>query len=172
MEELSQFSFLGREFLTWLWFKSEERGGSVSLPGIGDLEIIFSRKIVLESGEGEYSESVQCQGLHANLTEGRTALKQGKKVKEARIQLHKGELQWEFTFKADDFRFQSLRLPQMMSLSEESEGLEGRILERVALVQEIMETMDALFDLFLKERCSPDWKDEALARIRRWIRQD
>ncbi len=25
--------FLGQEFLTWLWWKSEERGGVVALPG-------------------------------------------------------------------------------------------------------------------------------------------
>ena len=26
--------FLGQEFLAWLWFKSEERGGPVDIPGI------------------------------------------------------------------------------------------------------------------------------------------
>ena len=29
--------FLGQEFLAWLWYKSEERGGSVEVPGRGDV---------------------------------------------------------------------------------------------------------------------------------------
>ncbi len=32
---IAEKRFLGQEFLTWLWWKSEERGGSVSLPGPG-----------------------------------------------------------------------------------------------------------------------------------------
>jgi len=168
-DQTTDNSFLGREFLTWLWYKTEERGGGVFVPGIGDVEIVFTRRIVLEAGEGEYSETVQCQGLHANLKEGRAALREGKKVKEARLRLSKGEFQWEFTFKADEFRFQSLRLPQMMALGEESDSLEGRILERVALVQEAMETMDSLFYSFLDERSKPDWRSEQLPKIKRWI---
>jgi recombination associated protein RdgC len=35
---------IGREFLTWLWFKSEERGGVIALPQRGDIEVIFLRK--------------------------------------------------------------------------------------------------------------------------------
>jgi len=161
--------FLGREFLTWLWFKSEERDSSIYIPGSGDIEVIFIRRMVLESGEGEYSESVLCQGQHTDLKEGREALKQGKKVKEARIRLNKGRHEWEFTFKADEFRIQSLRLPKIMSLQEESEGLEGRVLERIALVEEAVNAMDALFQLFLSQRIQPDWEGGDLNRLRKWI---
>ena len=34
---ITEKRFLGQEFLTWLWYKSEERGGSVNLPGRGDV---------------------------------------------------------------------------------------------------------------------------------------
>jgi len=67
------------------------------------------KKVVLESGEGEYSETVACRGLHADLEEGKSALRKGKKVTEARIRLGAGNDQFEFTFKADAFCFQSLK---------------------------------------------------------------
>ena len=70
---------VGREFLTWLWFKSEERNGRVLIPGAGESEVFFIRRLVLESGDGEYAETVVCQGLHADLKEGKEALRQGKR---------------------------------------------------------------------------------------------
>ena len=108
-------------------------------------------------------------GLHSTLREGLAALREGKKVKEARIQMEKGEFQWEFTFKADEFRFQSLKLPQMMAITEETESAEGRTLERIALIQEISETMDALFHVFLSLRCGPDWTERELPHMQKWI---
>ncbi|MBW2651384.1 MAG: recombination-associated protein RdgC [Deltaproteobacteria bacterium] len=147
----------GREFLTWLWFKSEERGGSIMIPDKGDAEVIFLQKIVLESGEGEYSETVACRGLHADLEEGKSALRKGKK----------GNEQFEFTFKADAFCFQALRLPVSEDMDEENR--EGRILERIYLVEIAMKTMEQLFALFLEKRLSPQWKSEELPNMKKWL---
>ena len=157
----------GREFLTWLWFKSEERGGSVMIPGTGDAEVIFLQKIVLESGEGEYSETVACRGLHADLEEGKSALRKGKKVTEARIQLGAGDDRFEFTFKADAFSFQSLRLPVPTDVDEEDR--DGKILERIYLAEIAMKTMEQLFALFLEKRLSPEWESGELPLMKKWL---
>ena len=61
--------FLGQEFLAWLWYKSEERGGSVELPGIGDVMVVFEKHMLLEFGEGESNEKVICRGLQTELKE-------------------------------------------------------------------------------------------------------
>ena len=163
---------LGREFLTWLWFKSEDRGGAVQIPGVGDVEVAFARRLVLESGGGEYSESIVCQGLHAELKEGKAAVREGKKVKEARIQLGVGPDKFEFTLKSDQFQFQTLRLPSGMDMEEE-EGEEkgGRILERVYLTETATKTVDQLFSLFLKKRLSPQWSGEEIQRIKKWVQK-
>jgi recombination associated protein RdgC len=163
-------SSLGRDFLTWLWFKSEERNGSVMLPGVGDIEIIFMQRVIFESGEGEFSETVVCQGLHSSLKEGKVALGEGKKVREARLKLGIGSDQWEFTFKADDFRFQSLKLPQNMA-DEEEDCSDGSILERIYMIERAIETMERLFSLFLKKRMMPEWTSEEMPRIDRWIKK-
>ncbi|MDO9515047.1 MAG: recombination-associated protein RdgC [Syntrophales bacterium] len=157
----------GREFLTWLWFKSEERGGSVMIPGTGDAEVIFLQKIVLESGEGEYSETVACRGLHADLEEGKSALRKGKKVTEARIQVGAGNDRFEFTFKADTFSFQSLRLPVPTDVDEEDR--DGKILERIYLTEVAMKTMEQLFALFLEKRLSPEWESGELPLMKKWL---
>ena len=161
--------FWGREFLTWLWFKSEERNGMINIPECGDHEIIFLQRLVLLSGEGEYSETVVCQGLHSAMQEGREALRQGKKIKEARIRLSKDATKWEFTFKADSFQFQSLRLPTMDDGEEDDH--EGRNMERIYLVETALETMDRLFAFFFRLRHSPKWENEEVPRLRKWLSQ-
>jgi len=159
---------LGREFLTWLWFKSEERGGAVQVPGVGDLEVSFARRLALESGGGEYSESILCQGLHAGLKEGKAAILEGKKVKEARIQLGVGTEKFEFTLKADSFQFQTLRLPEGIEEEEETDK-GGRLLERIYLMEKAAKTADQLFSAFLKRRLSPQWSGEEVPGINKWL---
>ena len=161
---------LGREFLTWLWFKSEERGGAVQVSGAADVEISFARRVALESGGGEYSESIVCQGLHAELKEGKAAIQEGKKVKEARVQLGIGPEKFEFTLKGDSFHFQTLRFPAGVEEAEEDENDKGgRVLERIYLLEKAVKTADQLFITFLKRRLSPQWASEEIPRIRKWL---
>lgn len=156
----------GRDFLVWLWFKAEERSGKISLAG-RDIEVIFLKRMVLESGEGEYSECVVCQGLNAALEEGKEALRKGKKIKEARIRLGADECSWELTIKADQFVFQSMRMPQTLEMEEESDR-DGRILERIGLIEKVTGIMDDLFAEFLKAKASPEWTKNS-ARYDKWL---
>ncbi|NOX25295.1 MAG: hypothetical protein GXP59_04125 [Deltaproteobacteria bacterium] len=163
--------FLGQEFLTWLWYKSEERGGAVELPGIGDLTVAFEKHIILEYGDGDSFEKVICQGLQAELREARTGLRMGKKLEQARILLARGEYEWNLTVKASRFEFKSVKVPKTMSDGEESddpEAVEGRILEKIGMYEEILHLVDELFRLYLTVRLSESWGAE-LDRIRAWI---
>lgn len=157
----------GRDFLVWLWFKAEERNGKISLGG-RDIEIIFLKRMVLESGEGEYSECVVCQGLNAALEEGKEALRKGKKIKEARIRLEADDCSWELTLKADQFLFQSMRMPRTMEMEEEESDRDGRILERIGLIEKATGIMDELFSEFLKAKSSPEWQKSS-ARYEKWL---
>jgi recombination associated protein RdgC len=159
---------IGREFLTWLWFKSEERDGMIALPDGAEVEVHFVRRLVLESGDGEYSESVVCQGMHTDLREGREALRRGKKIREARLQLSRDAARWEFTFKADLFQFQSLKLPVVMDTDDGRENRDSRVLERIYLVETVVRSMDQLFDLFFVRHRSDLWQEER-QRMEKWL---
>jgi len=160
----------GREFLTWLWFKSEERNGRIALAPDEEVLLVFVRRLVLAAGIGDYAESVVCQGQHASLLEGKEALRQGKTVREARLSLEIDAATWEFTFKADLFQFQAMKLPAPAEeWGEEREaGAEGRLLERIMLMEKAMDTMDRLFEIYTALRESPSWSAEA-ARLTAWM---
>jgi len=169
---IAEKRFLGQEFLTWLWYKSEVRGGTVELPGIGDIGVVFEKHMLLEYGEGEAHEKIICQGLQAELNEARTGLRMGKKLEQARIVLARGDYEWTMTVKASVFDFKSVKAPKTMAGSEESDdpaAVEGRLLDKIGLYEQAMELVDELFRLYLNIRLSPAWEGE-LARFRSWIR--
>jgi len=161
---------VGREFLTWLWFKSEERNGMIRLPGGDESEVIFVRRLVLESGDGEYAETIVCQGLHADLKEGKEALRQGKKITAARLRMAHDKAEWEFTFKADRFHFQSVKLPSVAESEGGEADREGQILERIYLIEKAASLMDQLFLAFLDLRLADGWENEQ-TRMQKWIAQ-
>jgi len=162
--------FLGQEFMAWLWYKSEERGGSVALPGTGDITVIFEKHMLLEYGEGETSEKVICRGLQTELREARAGLALGKKPEQARVMIVKGDYEFHVTLAAALFEFRNVKLPKTVASSDESdnpEAVEGRILERIALIEELNRIIHDLFRLFLEIRTRDDWQGE-LNKIRAW----
>jgi len=162
-------ALIGRQFMTWLWFKSEERSGRISLSPNDEVELNFLKRIVLEAGEGEYSQGVVCHGIHAELKEGKEAIRQGKKVKEAGIKLLHNQNEWEFTLKADNFYFQSLKLP-LAERQESAEDPSGKMLERIYLIENAAQAIDQLFNLFLKIRFSPQWDEKEVKSLAKWLR--
>jgi hypothetical protein len=169
---ISEKRFLGQEFLTWLWWKSEERGGSVLLPERGDITVVFEKHMLLEYGEGESSEKLVCTGLQAELQEARTGLLMGKKVEQARIQIINADYEYSFTLAAALMEFRNVRLPKTAGTeggnSNDPEETEGMILERIFLFEELVRLVNDIFTLFIKIRVSEQWRDE-LQKVRQWV---
>ena len=169
---IAEKKFLGQEFLTWLWWKSEERGGSVSLPGKGDISIVFEKHMLLEYGEGESSEKLICRGLQTELKEARTGMFMGKKLEQARIRLEQDQYEWSFTLAAGLMEFRNVRLPKTAATEADAankkEEMEGMILERLYLFEELIRIVNDLFRIFLKVRIGSNWKDEVV-KMRQWV---
>jgi hypothetical protein len=167
-ESIETSSLIGREFLTWLWFKSEERNGRIKTSKTDEFELHFLKRVVLEAGEGEYSQGVVCHGIHAELKEGKEAIRQGKKVKEAGIKLIHDQNEWEFTLKADSFYFQSLKLP-LQDWQDTPEDPSGSLLERIYLIEDAVKTIDSLYESFLHVRYSPQWREKETKLLSQWL---
>ncbi len=175
---IAEKRFVGQEFLTWLWWKSEERGGSIALDGAGsmnsfsgDITVVFEKHVLLEYGEGESSEKCICSGLQSELKEARTGLVMGKKLEQARIQLGHNDYEWNFTLAAALMEFRNIKLPKTAASQEGGSGpeeQEGLILERIFLFEELIRMVQTLFRMFLEIRVSPGWKDE-LVKVRQWV---
>jgi recombination associated protein RdgC len=169
---IAEKKFVGQEFLTWLWWKSEERGGSISLEDQGDISVVFEKHMLLEYGEGQENEKVICRGLQTELKEARTGISIGKKLEQARIRLEQNELEWSFTLAAGLMEFRNVRLPKTAGNDEFADDrqkeTEGLTLERIFLFEELIRIVNCLFKVFLDIRVSSHWQEEIL-KIRGWI---
>ncbi len=164
-------NFLGQEFLAWLWFKSEERGGGVEIPGRGDVLVVFEKHMLLEYGEGDTSEKVICRGLQTELREARAGLGLAKKPEQARLRIVEGEYEFGVTLTASTFEFRNVRLPKTVDTADEgkdAENLEARLLDRIGLFERLTHLIDDLFRMFINIRASQAWQEE-LIKIRAWI---
>ncbi len=162
--------FIGQEFLAWLWYKSEERGGSIDLPGKGDILVVFEKHMLLQYGEGAESEKLICRGLQTELKEARTGLALGKKPEQARIRLGMGDYEFSMTLTAATMEFRSVRLPKTAGADDgdDQDSLEGQILERISLFEDGIQLINDLFRMFITVRISSDWTEE-LVQIRNWV---
>ncbi len=163
--------FLGQEFLAWLWYKSEERGGYVDLPETGDILVVFEKHMLLEYGEGDTTEKVICRGLQTELKEAREGLRLAKKPEQARLRIARGEYEYGVTLTAQTLEFRNVKLPKTAGTEKGSDGsdnIEGQILERISLLEDLTFLIDELFRMFVNIRATEKWTEE-LQKIRSWV---
>ncbi len=174
LDILREKAFIGREFLTWLWFKSDKTGGRVDVDGGRTVEALFLDRMTLDMMETDTPQTVTLKGEYSGLREGLAALKEGKKIEEARISLRTGENDFTVMIKGTWFSFGGFKTPPILPNAEfgEDEDHEGAFLEKTALIEEGMGIIDALFSRFIKLRISPEWEAAEVPAIRRWIENE
>ena len=152
---------IGRDFLTWLWLKSRLDDGVVSF-GDWDYTLTFMNRVSFGRGEGELKEMISCIGKYpSEIAEANEALRQGKKITEARIKMEDNETgtAGELVFSADSLQLKSVKLPSSPDVERE-ETPEGRNLDRLTLMLLMTDTIDGLLNEYLRLRLSSDWPAE------------
>lgn len=167
--------FLGQEFLTWLWFKSEERGGTVFLPEAGeDVQVVFEKHMLLEYGEGETQERLTCRGLQTELQEARTGLVMGKKLEQARLHLVRGQYEWHLSLTGSLLEYRNVRPPRTMATADEGndpEAVEARLLDHMGLFEMAVRTVDEFFRMFVKMRIDRTLWEKELSGMQAWVQK-
>ncbi|MEW6378567.1 MAG: hypothetical protein AB1611_03045 [bacterium] len=159
--------FLGREFLTWLWFQSDSQMGVFTPENGQPVEIWLDNKITLETDDQENVERVICHGEHSEMLEAREALSQGKKVTQASFKMCLNDAEWHFTLDDCWLNFRSCKTPKVML--DTREDPDGIFFEKIFLIQEAVRIIEQLFSQFIKIRISPEWMTVHLPAIRDWI---
>ena len=169
MERVRKSEFLGREFLVWLWFKSDIDEGRFDLGELGYAELWLDRKIVLQSETDEGTEKITCSGDRPYLREARFALTKDKQVIEAMLRLMIGDNEWSFVLDSTWMNFKSFKTPKV--LMDKNEDPEGLFYEKFFLLEKAVNIMNAVFGLFVKIRTSPAWEREELPALKKWINE-
>jgi len=162
-----QDSVLGQDFLTWLWFRSEKNGWLFSTQD-GEVNVYLEQKLSVRGGAGDNVEKAVVSGPHAEVTEAKLGLKNGKLVDKALLRLERDGATWTVLLNADDFSLSSLKTPKIETRLEEGDDPDAPFLEKMLLLEQCMDFVDELYRQFLTVRLSTNWTDE-LRTFRDWL---
>lgn len=165
--------FLGREFLTWLWYSAETSRESLRLEADGkkhEFDLWVDDRVVLEASGSVTQQSVMKGGDPSQTREAGAALATGKTVRELKIGLNvKGQGEFTAILSADDLSPRSLKLPNPNGDGASSAD-ELPIATRLRHMDLFVALLDALFLSFLAARTADDWEKKGVSDIRSWIK--
>jgi hypothetical protein len=170
-------SFLGREFLTYLWYRIERVGDSFSNnTKDGDAEpsvLFFERRMVLS---GHETETTVKHSFPVKTEESRAALRLGRQVNEVTLVMDKGGVPVAFSLKASDLNPRSVALPKEVLLSKSSSEQEGHPEEILSTrlesvcdsLQELNQLIETLFEEYLSIRRDPAQLEALKEKMTEW----
>jgi hypothetical protein len=154
--------FLGREFLVFLWFESELFEGRVQVPGFGLCELTLEDQLILVQ---EKEQSRLKSATPGCAPEAHEALRQGKLPTVARVRVVRGELEYRFLFRADNFAISGVKIPAAAKGESDEQ-----FYERMYLVEDLEALLGSLYARFLAIRLAKAWNDTVVPAIMAWVR--
>jgi recombination associated protein RdgC len=156
----------GRDFLTWLWYFSEqEGGGTLEVKPYGEFAFYIQGPLTFAAAaetRGAVENTVK-NGNPLRAAEAKTALTVGKKLKKAKFVLERGNDAWTGTIDADLFAFSGLSLPEGEEMDADSV-----FAERITNLEIFRAVLAAYFKVFAETLLSDRWGEEE-NKIRRWV---
>lgn len=141
--------FLGKEFLTWLWYYGEINDWKMDFPDKTSVSYGMDEVLVL----ADDGSSQRLSGdLPTRTPEAKAGLLEGKKVKTVRVIFVEKEREWTVTLH-DNFSFSSLILNDTKSKDKDDQFFD------IAYdLENFCDLFDKIYHYFLESRLSSDWK--------------
>lgn len=159
-------TWLGRELLTWLLWRSEAGDPLVEVDGAG-LGVLFTGRVLLRGFAGDVAE-LSARGVAAPYApQVRRALASGLLIHQARLRFTHGERSFEVTLDAEHLQVRSAKLPELLTEEEDD-----RAAERLDLCEQLGRFVDALVDAFLAERSGKAWTRKTVPALRAWMQAE
>lgn len=158
--------FLGEEFLTWLWFRWETGGGEFPLAGGRVVGVALDDFLTFAALTEDETEQTLRRGLPTRTAEARTALRQGHRLRKARLLLAEGDRQWTATLDAPTMTLSGVKLPDD---AEECDSDADRTADRAANWLALHEIVQSLYGAFLKERLQEDYRTTGAEAQAAWM---
>ena len=166
----NKFSFLGNEFLTWLWYMTQYEEESLQKIGASFTEISVGQRIVFENHDENSLEKITIKGNEPSFEEGLVALTKGSLITELQLYCKEGAHEFTFSIKGESFGLSGVKIPSSGSVNF-PENMDGAILERLYLFEKTTSFIMAVFSSFLKKRVSSDWETTILPAMKKQLKR-
>ena len=162
VELIERGTFLGEEFLIWLWMRGLADGGT----GIDEDQsaCFIDDAVQLATEQGDVKELSLSKGNPAESREAFEALYKGMRPVRAKVRLLYGDMEWTFVLHAVDLSMSALQLPPTSSLE-----LQSRIVDRMFLLEQGVAHIERRFKSFLTLRTQNPI--ELQKTIQSWLNQ-
>lgn len=164
--DTSSHAFLGEEFLTWLWFRLDTKGGDFDVGAGRNVAVAIDDFLAFAPRDDDETEQTLRKGLPTHSQEARTALRNGRRLRQAKLIVAEGPAQWSATLDGSSMRLSAIKLPDD---SEDCESQEDRNLERAAHFLHVHELLGLLYDSFLQDRLRPDYLRSSGEQQAQWM---
>lgn len=148
IEKIEAAHFLGQEFLTWLWWRSEQANGKMRVEEIDEeFEIFLEAPVRLVSDYGEATLVALGGGTPLESPEARQAAREGKKLDRARVRLISRNQTYTFALDATNLAISGLKLPVPPNVAANE-----MIYARMEVFEEFERFFSSIFQAFLRMR--------------------
>ena len=158
------FSFLGNEFLLWLWWYLDNESDRVLLKDKSEVTLMFARTMQLECPWGEWGREVLTSECPIRMPEAMQAIRAGKLPRKAGLILVREGQQFEFVLQAETFAISSAKI----IVEEPDDHPQDRLDNRIDSIRFLSETVDQLFEAFCHRRVGKAWNSD-VKKIRKWL---
>ncbi len=148
---LQEKSFIGQEFLTWLWWMCEQDEAFTMADG-RQLSLAMGQRLSLSPTSSREGNRVALAGSDPGLAEAREALRQGKLVDNLRLAFVIDSEEYWLSLDATWLMPKGVRLPAAAEAEEPGLDADALVLERIALLENLTQALDHLLAAFLSER--------------------
>ena len=164
----NRYKFLGHEFLTWLWYLIEKDDAVLTHSELPTMTLALGKRMVLENPRENHAETITIKGGYSNFDTGYLPLKQGALVTEISLETKSKETTWEFNLKGESLAVANMRISNLGPI-ESDEDIEGAVLEKIYLLEQIHTYTDTLFEKFLRLRVSNQWNQNVVPQMQQWL---
>ena len=167
-------SFLGREFLTWLWFQSEKVEIPFKIKTSGgqsaNFDLWIDDRVILESSGAKAHTHTLKGGDPSQSLEAAAALKSGKTVSEIKIGISiDGYGEYTCVLNYQDISPRSIQLPEVIDEEDLMKNVSPLAI-RLEQTRHLLSALDCLFIHFLEQRVGEKWENNKVEDIRLWIK--
>ena len=168
MSEAEDRSFLGEDFLTWMWFRSETGKASFELPGHHSIAVMLDDFLTFGNAENEEMVQTLRHGLPTKAPEAGVALRSGRRLASASLIVAEGDEQWAFMLDARKMDYLSVKCPESDEDAIDASA-HGDDTSRIQSFLRLSEIMDGIYRIFLAQRLRKEYETQTLPAIRNWV---
>jgi hypothetical protein len=167
-EQEKEQTQIGKDFLTYLCYKGDINRGLLQLSRHGQISLWVDGKIVFEDDTIDPRDTIFYTGNSFSSRALKEAIKNSKKVSEARFSIEKDNNIWSFTLRAPNLAVAGLKLPISHLRSEDHES---RFYTRIISIEKLNAILDELFNLFLEEVYDKAWHSQGYVKLQQWLKR-